>query len=292
MFLPLAVFLLLALGWSIYWLVAIGTAKQQLSDKRSGLARAGLTLACSEEGWGGYPFHFEFTCLAPVLTYADKAELRSSKLLLVALAYAPWQVASLLDGPSLVSAQGSLPTTLEHQRALAAVTFAKDGELSLSAEVPALSVAGIGQAANVMLHTRPAAGGTEIALSVNNLHYDRPRHAPLAIDDGNLRGLLQSDHSLKIESFELQQGALRYWGSGTLVLDSQHRISGQLDTETNDMRALLTVVSPQLGLSNGQMANLRTMLNLLGSGAKAPIIAKDGVLYLGPFKLADLTPLY
>ena len=52
------------------------------------------------------------------------------------------------------------------------------------------------------------------------------------------------------------------------------------------------MVGPHLDLSDGQLANLRTMLGLLGNAAKAPIIAKDGVLYLGPFKVADLRPLY
>ena len=34
------------------------------------------------------------------------------------------------------------------------------------------------------------------------------------------------------------------------------------------------------------------MLGLLGNEAKAPLIAQDGVLYLGPFKVAELQPLY
>ena len=33
------------------------------------------------------------------------------------------------------------------------------------------------------------------------------------------------------------------------------------------------------------------MLRLLGGEAKVPLIAKDGVLYLGPFRIADLPPL-
>ena len=100
------------------------------------------------------------------------------------------------------------------------------------------------------------------------------------------------DTKYTIDKFELQQGQLRYWGSGTLALDPSRRISGQIDTETNDIKALLGVVGPHLDLSDGQMANLRTMLGLLGNAAKASIIAKEGVLYLGPFKIAELKPLY
>jgi len=96
----------------------------------------------------------------------------------------------------------------------------------------------------------------------------------------------------KLDKFDLKQGELRYWGSGTLSLDEQHRITGQIDTETNDVQKLLSVAGPQLGLSESKLANLRTMLGLLGSDAKAPIIAKDGVLYLGPFQVAELKPVY
>lgn len=292
MFLPLAIFLSLALLWTIYWFIASGAARQRLADERSELATRGLTLACAEEIWGGYPFHFEFTCLSPVLTYGGTVEIRSSKLLLVALAYAPWQVASLLDGPTSLSTMGMAPVTVNHQRALSAVTIGKNGQPAISAELPAPSVAGLGQAGKVMLHTRPSEGSTEVALSFDQLSYLKPGQTPLTIDEGSLRGMLQSDASFTIDHFELRQGSLRYWGSGQLALDAQHRISGHLDTETNDIKAALAVVSPYLGLSKGQLANLQTMLGLLGSATKVPIVAKDGSLYLGPFKLADLNALY
>ena len=52
----------------------------------------------------------------------------------------------------------------------------------------------------------------------------------------------------------------------------------------------------------GEVARLRTnrlptharraMLGLLGNEAKVPVIARDGALYLGPFKVTDLPPLY
>ena len=85
---------------------------------------------------------------------------------------------------------------------------------------------------------------------------------------------------------------MRYWGSGALSLDPQHRIAGKLETETNDMQALLALVGPQLGLSESNLANIQTMLSFMGNGAKVPIIAKDGALYVGPLKAAELPPLY
>jgi hypothetical protein len=293
MFLPLALVLLLALLWTVYWFVASGNARSRLQEERAAQSAQGLTLACTDEAWGGYPFHFEFTCSSPIVTHGSGAELRSGKLLLVALAYAPWQVAALLDGPTTLTTKDIPPTKIEHQRALAAVTFGKSPQPSVSAELPAVAIAGFGHADKLMVHWRPSTeGGTDIAVALSGANYQPPGRPPLAIADGNLLGKLTPELTFKLDHFELKQGDLRYWGSGTLALDQDHRVSGQIDTETNDIKALLAVVGPHLDLSESKMANLRTMLGLLGNAAKAPIIAKDGVLYLGPFKIAELTPLY
>lgn len=293
MFIPLGIVLLLAALWSAYWFVASTTAQNRLAAERSRLAAEGITLSCSDESWGGYPFHFEFGCNSPVLTHAGKAEVRSTKLLLVALAYAPWQVAALLDGPTKVMASGLPPTEVTHQRALASITLDGKGQPSYSAELPAVAVTGLGTAGKLTLFTRPAAsGGTDIALQGSALSYQPPGKPGVTVDDANILGTLQADDAFTLDKFEARQGQLRYWGSGTLALDAQHRLSGQVDTETNDAKALLAIVAPLIGLSDSKLANLRTMLGLLGNDAKAPIIAKEGALYLGPFQIAELRPFY
>lgn len=293
MFLPLAIVILLAGLWSVYWFIASGIAETRLTEERQKLAARGVTLACTEESWGGYPFRFEFTCSSPRVTYAGEAEARSAKLLMVALAYAPWQVAALVDGPTILSARGLVPTEVEHERAVAAVTLDKSWQPSLSVEVRAVSSDALGKAGKMMLFTRPSAsGGTDLALEGSGISYLPDGKPPVLLDSARMRGDLTPDHIFKLESFELSQGQLRYWGSGTLSLDAERRIAGQIDTETNDLQALLAVAGPQLGISDGKLANLRTMLGLLGEGAKASIIAKDGILYVGPFQAAELRPLY
>lgn len=293
MFLPLAIVLILALLWTVYWFVASSIARDRFGVERARLAEQGLVLSCTQEGWGGYPFHLEFSCRSPIVRYQERAELRPAGLMLVALAYAPWQIAALVDGPTLLSAEGLAPTKISHERTLAAVTFDKSWQPSIAAEVPRISVGVTGKADKLMLFTRPSAsGGTDVALDVSRMSYAFPGRPPLAIDQGSLKGTIQPDDSFRIDALELNQGALRYWGSGTLALDAQRRISGQIDTETNDIQALLSIVGPQLGLSDDKIANLRTMLGLLGNGAKVPILAKDGALYVGPFQVAELKPIY
>ena len=292
MFLPLAAVLLLSLLWSIYWFVASGIAQTRLAEERTRLAAQGLTLTCSQEDWGGYPFHFELTCVSPVLNRENQAEIASSRLLLTALAYAPWQVVALLDGPSTITAAAVPPTTADHQRIIAAITFDKDWKPQLSAEIPTVSVSGHGSADKVMLHTRPSPqGGTDVAISARNVKIERPGKPLIVIGEGEFTGTL-SGMTLTVERVALQQDAVRYWGSGTMELDAQNRPSGKLDTETNDLDGLLALLEPHLQITPENKAGLRAILGLLGNEAKAPLIAKDGVLYLGPFKISEIKPLY
>ncbi len=293
MFLPLGIVLVLALIWSICWFVALGIAKERFAAEREILANQGAALSCTQEDWGGYPFHLEYSCRSPVATIVGRAELRSSNLLLVALAYAPWQIAALLDGPTTVSGLGLSPTKVDHQRVFAAITFKAEEVPTVSLELPALSVSGFGKLKQLMLSTRPSpTEGMDLAITITGLEYQSPDHVPLTVDSGSLLSSVVQDQTLKVQKFELQQGTLRYWGSGTLRLDSNHRITGKLDTETNDISGLLAVLAPHLTLSAAQISNLKTMLGLLGNAAKAPVIAQDGALYIGPFKIADLTAIY
>ena len=146
MLLPLAAVLLLALLWTVYWFVAAGIAKTRFAEERRKLAAQGVTLACTEEAWGGYPFHFEFTCSSPVL----QAREPGGDQIVGASAGSP-RLCTLADRGACSTGQapsrrgGLLPTTADHQRAIAAVTFDRDWKPKLSAEIPALSVPGWAQ---------------------------------------------------------------------------------------------------------------------------------------------------
>jgi hypothetical protein len=293
MLLPLGVIVLLALLWTIYWFIASGIAKERFAEERAGAAIRGITLICATESWGGYPFRFEFSCSSPVLSLENHAEFRSSALLLTALAYAPWQIVALVDGPSSFSGKAVFPTRVDHQRAVASLTFDSGRPPRLSADVMALSVEGQGTAAQVMLHTRPStSGGIDVAVSVKNMNFQPPGNPPLVITQGDLLATLTTDRSLNVERVSLRQETVQYWGSGAIALDAQNRPVGKLDTATNDLDGLLKILGPHLQLTADQQAGLRSMLGLLGNEAKAPLIARDGALYLGPFKLTGIHPLY
>jgi hypothetical protein len=293
MFLPLAAVLLLALIWTVYWFVTAGVVKNRFSEERTALAARGVSLTCAEEGWGGYPFHFEFTCSSPLLDLGSRADIKSSRLLLAALAYAPWQFVVLLDGPSTLASGDHPPMAVTHQRAIAALTFDRDWHLAVSAEIPKISAGGYFSAGQLMLHARPSAtGGLDVAVSTSDATLFEESDQPLSIEEGELLAVLTSDRTLAIKNVSLRQAGVRYRGSGTVGLDSSNRLTGKLDTETNDLDGLLSILEPHLQVAPEQKSGLRTMLGLLGNGTRIPLTAKEGVLYLGPFKIAQLLPIY
>lgn len=292
MFLPFAAVLALVALWSAFWFVASGIAEDRFSTERTRLAAQGTELSCTRESWGGFPFHFEFRCESPILVHRREIELRSGSLLVMAQAYRPWQVVALLDGPSTITAPRLMPKKAEHQRAVAAVTLDRDGEISFSAELPMPSVEGLGRASKIMVHGRPSAGNaTELALQMADPVYQPPAMPPLSASRAEVIGTLLEDRSFRVDRTEIEAGSIRFWGSGKLSLDDKRRPAGLIDMETDDPAALLALLRPYLSMTEQQVSGLKSVLGLLGNEAKLPLVAKDGVLYAGPFKVADIPSL-
>ena len=118
-----------------------------------------------------------------------------------------------------------------------------------------------------------------------------PDKPPLAIDEARLIGTLTSGHRLEIAEASLVSGGIKLSGKGEVELDSELRPSGVIHAETNDPDGLFKLLDPYLEMSGKQRSMLQAMLALLGSDAKADIIAKNGELFIGPMKVGDLVPL-
>ncbi len=291
--LPLLLLILAGALWSVYWLVAIELAKDRFARERSSLKDRGLSLNCNAESWGGFPFRFEFACNAPAVSVDERFDLKSTRLLAVALAYNPWQVVILVDGPTAINGVTSLPVSAEHKRAIASVTIGKDNQPSVAADLPGLKLSGLLTADRVRFDSRIAGDGRlEIAASVDGLNYQPVGRPELRIERSDIDGFLADRRTFSIGNVVLAQGTVRYWGKGEVMLDSANRIAGRLSTETNDLDGLIAILEPHLDMTADQTANLRTVLGLLGNESRADMIARDGQLYIGPFKIADLLPLY
>ncbi len=103
--LPLLLVLVLAGGWSVYWVGATRFAAEAMDRLIEREARRGRVITCEQREQGGFPFRFEVTCLRPGISWQSlrgPATARLEKLSVVALAYNLGHVIVELNGPALV----------------------------------------------------------------------------------------------------------------------------------------------------------------------------------------------
>ncbi|MBK6298905.1 MAG: hypothetical protein IPF48_13660 [Sphingomonadales bacterium] len=113
----------------------------------------------------------------------------------------------------------------------------------------------------------------------------------LPIDEGVIRGFLTPERKALIDNIEVSQSKIRLWGQGEFTLMMPAAPGQSLD---RDKRSQWTPRAPGSTLISPRNKNLAfaQYLGLLGNEAKADIIAKDGSLFVGPFRAADLRPLF
>src|SRR5947207_4598107 len=120
---PLATVLVIAAAWLIYWAVASAAIKQAYADGERRLAADGVSLACDEARWGGFPFRIERSCRAPKLAIDEPdrhIDISAASFLWVIQAYDPRHAVALLDGPTTV--RGVELGEIRHQRAMASLS--------------------------------------------------------------------------------------------------------------------------------------------------------------------------
>ena len=315
MFAPLAGVLILFAAWSGYWLFAFNLAQQEVAARRAALAAQGTTLTCLDESWSGYPFRIEFACRAPVfdsVALEPAVTVRASALLIVAQAYNPSSIVALIDGPTSVKASDGSIIEAGHGRAIASFRDAGGDCGRLALEVPALKVSGVAEASLVAVYFRCRGGQADIAVNGRDLTIYGTVEAPVRLDTASFdvaapRSLFSQSKPLltaaltgaraEIRSAQIARNGVVVKGNGWIGLDPEGRPAGTIATETNDIDGLLREASRYHPISDADRVTLKTVLGLIGSSAsgteaKADFTAKNGELYWGPFKLADLPPLY
>jgi hypothetical protein len=86
-------------------------------------------------------------------------------------------------------------------------------------------------------------------------------------------------------------------GTGKANLDANHFLEGNLQVQTDDIDGLLNLISPLFKLNEKDQAAIKNLLTSQAKNSKLPtrkadFVARDGSVFWGPFKLADLDPLY
>lgn len=304
MFYPLAGMLLLSLVWCGYWFVAFSGAKELIQAKRLEFAGKGMELACARESWGGFPFRFEFQCDIASLQLIHNDEthnIQSTKILAVAQAYNPLHVILLVDGPTSID-----QTTVIHDRALISVTVSLNQDWDASLEIANVNAQDLFTAGQLKLFARKINGRLDIAADTKELTVIQPDNPPITVSSAELVGQTNASlltqqrlagNSLDISSLKISQGPVEFAATGTVSLDPQHRLAGKLSSQTNDIDGVMKFIEPIFTLNEQDSATIKNLVTLTGSDpatntTKADFSARDGALYWGLIKLADLTPLY
>ena len=301
--------ILLSLVWCGYWFIAFSGAKELIQAKRLDFAGKGMELTCAHESWGGFPFRFEFRCETAKLQFIHDHEnyaVRSAEILAVAQAYNPLHVLLLVDGPTSIDRAKTNVATVTHERALLSVKVGLDKDWDASLEAASVNAQGLFTSAQLKLFARKINGRLDLAADTKELTVIRPENPPVIVSSAELVGQTNASlltqrrlagQSFEISALRISQGPVDFAATGTVFLDPQHRLAGRLSSQTNDIDGVMKFIEPVFALNEQDSTTIKNLVTLTGSDpatntTKADFVAKDGALYWGLLKLADLTPLY
>lgn len=304
MFYPLTGMILVSLLWCGYWFIAFSGAKELFEAKRLEFAGRGMAFSCARESWGGFPFRFEFQCGTAKLHFIHGSQtygVQTSKILAIAQAYNPLHVIVLVDGPTSID-----QTAVIHDRALMSVTAGLDQDWDASLETASVTAQGLFTAGQLKLFARKLNGRLDLAANTKELTVIQPDIPPIIVSSAELVGQTSASlltqrrlagHTLDISALKISQGPVEFAATGTVSLDPQHRLAGKLSSQTNDIDGVMKFIEPVFALNEQDSTTIKNLVSLTGSDpstgtTKADLVAKDGALYWGLLKLADLAPLY
>ncbi len=346
-------------GWSGFWYYAAGKIETTIEGWRAREAKSGRVYACGSQTVGGYPFRFELNCDDASAVFSQPpVELKSRGILVAAQVYQPTLLISEFHGPLTVATPGQPPDIVVNwklaQSSLSGTPAAPE-RVSLAVDLPAVdrmsggSQVALLRAKHLELHGRIAEGSVrdhpvvEAVLRLNGATAPELHQAmanPLDADiDAVLRGLTDfapkpwterfreiqaAGGGIEITQARVQQGDTIAVGNGTLSLNANGRLEGQLRVTVVGLEPFLAAIgaqqmvqqSPSMdklagvldrlapglgGVARQQVgANISAGINLLGEqttleGKRAvtlPLRFDDGAISLGPIPIGKAPALF
>jgi hypothetical protein len=346
-------------GWSWFWFYAAGKIETTIDGWRAREAKAGRVYACGTQTVGGYPFRFELNCDAVSAVFSQPpVELKSRGVLVAAQVYQPTLLISEFHGPLTVANPGQPPDIVINwklaQSSLSGTPSAPE-RVSIVVDLPAVDrVTGGTQQAllrakHIEIHGRIPEGSVnnhpvvEAVLRLTGATAPE-LHAVLATPvDADIQAVLRglndfapkpwsarfreiqaAGGGIDIGQARLQQGDTLAVGSGSLSINANGRLEGQLRVTVAGIEAFLNAIgaqqmvqssptvdklagaldrlSPGLGGVARQQAaaNISGAINLLGEqttleGKRAvtlPLRFNDGAMSLGPIPIGRAPALF
>jgi hypothetical protein len=323
----------LAGGWIVFWKYAQAAAQDNIAGWKAREAAAGRMYDCGAQSIGGFPFRFEVLCdrASAVVRSANPAiELTAPNVHIAAQVYQPTLLVSEITGPLNYGEAGHAPGYVANWKLAQSslrglpreperISIVVDAPTVRRIDPPALLL----DAERLEFHARilegSAASHPVIEFIVRSFKLSAPPAGPLAVKvidadiDAVLRGLsdfapkawpqrfrelAQSGGRLKIRNARVQQGDTLAVGSGSVTINAQGRLDGQISVTVAGLEGFINDVAAANRQKLGFSVSLG--LGLLGGNKKLegrpavtmPLRATDGTIYLGPLKLGEVPALF
>jgi hypothetical protein len=356
-------FIVLALiaGWTGFWKFAAGKAQETIDGWRARESKSGRIYNCASQSVGGFPFRIEVNCddaSALFRSNQPPLELKTSSLVVMAQVYQPGLLISEFHGPLSIGEPGKAPDFIvDWKLAQSSVrgTPAAPIRASLVLDKPTVDRVksndrqSLLRARHIELHGRIAEGSAaskpviEIVLQLDQASASTLHPAAEQPIDANIIAVLRglNDFSPKpwparfreiqaaggridITQARVQQGEILAVGGGSLSLNGNGRLEGQLRVTMAGLDQFLAEIgaqqrvqtSPNMDKLVGALdrlapglgdvarqqagANISLGISLLGEqttleGKRAvtlPLRFNDGSVFLGPIPIGNTPALF
>lgn len=321
--LPALALLVLAIGWSIFWVVASRSVGDALAQWYGREKQAQRVWSCPDQSIGGYPFRIIVTCSKPTfsgLFTGEQAEGSLAGFRAVAQVYQPNNIIVEADEPLIVRMpMAGREARLDWSHFRVGVRAAPGALQRASAvmDAPALAVSGFGpisaRKAEAHIRRTPPSEpqrGHDIALSLVGLKAADPMLAKAGDIDLDLLATVTKGESLldagplaqrldafqqaagrvHVTGFKLVQGGSRIEARAELAIDDQRRLSGWVDIDKAGLQALVARfgVKPEMVELGGAVAPGEP---LRADGPRTVRLRlQDGRVTLGPVVLPVRLP--
>jgi hypothetical protein len=323
----------LAAGWSALWAYTSSKTENAITAWRAREAKAGRIYSCGRQTVGGFPFRIEVVCDGAAAEFRGgraPIALRTSNIHVAAQVYQPNLLIAEYTGPLTIGEPGQ-PAAMTSNWSLAQSSIrgtpTAPERVSIALDMPSLRrnspAEVIFKAKRIEFHGRLAEGSVEARPVIEvGLHLENlvaPTAGPLAVVPINvemtarLRGLKDfspkpwaarfreiqaAGGKIDIAQLRVEQGQTLAIGSGTLNINAQGRVEGQVNLTVAGLEAFINAVGAAAQQRTGFGITLG--LGLLGGNKQLegrpaialPLRVNNGDVLLGPIKLGQIPPLF
>jgi hypothetical protein len=302
LFLPFALVVLLAAGWTGFWFYAAARAEAEIASFRERERQAGRQQDCASQSIEGYPFRIEVRCggASFELKGTPTLELKLPFVLAAVQVYDPKLLISEFTAPLDISEPGRPPAYVVNWslgQASVRGLPSKVERASLALDAPTVRDTGVAgndpvfRAQHLELHGREAAGSTpenpliETVLRVDAAVADKLHPLAAKPIDAEVATVLRGvtdispkpwpvrfkewqtrDGQIEIVKARLQQEDVVAVGAGTLKLTPRGGLDGNLQVTVVGIEKVLKMFDIERFMSEGQIGATISALDRLIPG--------------------------